>query len=50
MTGSFAAGFVPGLIAVLAMVAVLAGIIIKAKKNFSAEYANPRYTKGSVSA
>jgi ferrous iron transport protein B len=50
MTGSFAAGFVPGLIAVLAMVAVLVGIIIKAKKNFSAEYANSRYTKGSVSA
>jgi ferrous iron transport protein B len=50
MTGSFAAGFVSGLVAVLAMVAVLVGIIIKAKKNFSAEYANPRYKEGSVSA
>ncbi|MGN0166209.1 MAG: ferrous iron transport protein B [Lachnospiraceae bacterium] len=37
-TGSFGNGFVPGLIAVLAMAAVVAGLIIRTNKQFKAEY------------
>ncbi len=37
-TGSFGAGFLPGLIAVAAFVAVIVGIIARNKKNFAAEH------------
>ena len=37
-TGSFGAGFLPGLIAVAAFVAVIVGIIAHNKKNFAAEH------------
>ncbi|MBQ8598098.1 MAG: ferrous iron transport protein B [Lachnospiraceae bacterium] len=37
-TGSLGAGFVPGLIAVIAMVAVVVALIQKTNKQFSAEY------------
>ena len=38
-TGSFGAGFVPGLIAVIAMVAVVVFLVRKTNKSFAAEYA-----------
>ena len=38
-TGSFGTGFVPGLIAVLAMVGVVIALIFKANNNLKAEYA-----------
>lgn len=38
-TGSFGAGFIPGLIAVAAFAAVIAGLIAKTNREFSAEYA-----------
>ena len=38
-TGSFGAGFVPGLIAVLVMVSIVAYLIKKAEKNFDKNYA-----------
>ncbi len=37
-TGSVGAGFIPGLIAVLAMVAIVTGIIIHTRKTFAAEH------------
>ena len=37
-TGSFGAGFLPGLIAVLAFAAIVAGIIINNRKKFAAEH------------
>ena len=37
--GHFAAGFVPGLIAVIVIVAIIAYLIRKANKNIAAEYA-----------
>ena len=37
-TGAFGAGFVPGLIAVLVMVAIVVGLIAKTRKSFVAEY------------
>ena len=38
-TGTLGAGFVPGLIAVIAMVAVVVGLIIRTNKSLAAEYA-----------
>ena len=38
-TGSFGAGFIPGLIAVAVMVAIIVYLCIKANKNLEAEYA-----------
>ena len=38
MTGTFGAGFVPGLIAVLIMVAIVIALVQKNNKRFSAEY------------
>ena len=37
-TGSFGAGFIPGLIAVAAFVAIIAAIILNTRKNLKAEY------------
>jgi len=37
-TGALGTGFVPGLIAVIAIVAVIAGIIVRNEKKFAAEY------------
>ncbi len=37
-TGAFGAGFVPGLIAVLVMVAIVVALIARTKKSFAAEY------------
>ena len=38
-TGAFGVGFVPGLIAVVIMIAIIAGLIVKANKGLKAEYA-----------
>ncbi len=38
-TGSFGAGFVPGLIAVLVFAAILGGLVVRANSRLSAEYA-----------
>ena len=38
-TGSFGAGFVPGMIAVVAIVAIVVGMIIRTNKNLAKEYA-----------
>ena len=37
-TGSFGAGFIPGLVAVAAFVAIIAAIILNTRKNLKAEY------------
>ncbi len=37
-TGSFGAGFIPGLIAVAAFAAILTGLILRTRKNMKAEY------------
>ena len=37
-TGTLGSGFVPGLIAVIAMVAIVVGLIVRTNKKFSAEY------------
>ncbi len=37
-TGAFGAGFVPGLIAVIAIVAIIVGVIVRNEKKFAAEY------------
>ena len=37
-TGSLGAGFVPGLIAVLVMVAIVVGLICRTNKQFNHEY------------